>query len=1000
MKSLLGLVKNIELPNLRYKMPLKFNKPKVVKFDQFLQLYREPVITYQITPNNAPEYVPANEDRRMPRGGGGGFRGGRGGEDDFFSNPDKSDALLNVISGLFSKFYLPERVRFEKKGIRIKLNDVVSYKVVFQNESMKFFLTVPKRWAKSFTNAIKRDWGQVDITQVEEGYITFNPSKAKAMNIVLRHHHALAIKHGKGQERVNGDLLYPALASLGATLDKNDKMVLDFNLEPVDESWKNDVVRKQKEFKKGVMPHKEEKNIYGLIGRFFDFANIIFDEAIDLMQSIIGVEKDKDEEKEKEALYQLNYSQPKTHANAKGYKVQIRAIAESIDSSKTKYMLKKLTNAIEELEGDNQFSIRHIRTKRGVKSIIEAVEKNVPQLNKTRDIYFDAEINQFMKMPSKNTLKEYKKVILQDNFTRTEVHEDFLKSDLEAITFARTLDKESKVISFPAYKRDWWTEKGRKAHVKTELDDRSTVTMIWGRQGSGKTELTVREIVETFGIKVFETYSELIKLAKKHRKDGDEEGAKILEAKAEVESIEAIKRWKELSKSVVAFDVADGEILTKVWNLIPKQLRHRVIILNHAVPERPIPINFAELEEFNRKVMHDTDYAFKLAEMESKLIGDIVEAGKSVLATRWLTYALQCAHTASPDYGIPEAIRLLIDDDFRIADIMPKIEHDEELMLHMETYNEMRENGDTHQIVTVIQNRLSLLSSDRKLWDCIAQQPLRDENGDCTINFRKWMDGDEEGAYLVLVYVPKEGVSKQFRKFLFAHYLLKIWNVAVSREKGFAGREYRPETLVVVDEIHQVIDIPTIAELFVDQFKESRKYSIRLFYTLHGWSSIMIAGRDLAKKIKDSIMDNGCNLIMLKGGEDAFESLQNFMGEMTIQDYNNLMNMEFCGIFSIWWKGHHVFQGRLLPPATASFMAHDKWDLHDLAQYVSPYSRDRDIIRKENLQRIRSMMKTAMKTDVSQLPVVPQGDEESWKKAIEESPAKRGEGGREKRFPK
>jgi hypothetical protein len=343
----------------------------------------------------------------------------------------------------------------------------------------------------------------------------------------------------------------------------------------------------------------------------------------------------------------------------------------------------------------------------------------------------------------------------------------------------------------------------------------------------------------------------------------------------------------------------------------------------------------------------------------------------------------------------------LIDDEFRIKDIMPLIEHDEELMLHMETYNEMREGGETHQIITAIQNRLSLLSSDRKLWDCIAQRPLRDENGDCAINFRKWMDGDEDGAYLVLVYVPKEGVSKQFRKFLFAHYLLKIWNVAVSREKGFAGREYRPETLVVVDEVHQIIDVPTIAELFVDQFKESRKYSVRLFYTLHGWSSVQVAGRDMAKKIKDSIMDNGCNLVMLKGGEDAFESLQNFMGEMTLNDYNNLMNMEFCGIFSLWWKGHHVFQGRLLPPATASYAAHDTWDLHDLAEYVSPYSRDRDTIRKENLQRIRSMMKTAMKASNEEMPQVKEGDDESWNKvAATTQPVRREEGGKGKRFPR
>jgi hypothetical protein len=279
----------------------------------------------------------------------------------------------------------------------------------------------------------------------------------------------------------------------------------------------------------------------------------------------------------------------------------------------------------------------------------------------------------------------------------------------------------------------------------------------------------------------------------------------------------------------------------------------------------------------------------------------------------------------------------------------------------------MSKNGENSKILTTIENRLSQLKGDRKLWDCIAQRPLRDEEGNCSINFRKWMDGDENGAYLVLVYIPKEGVSQQFRKFIFAHYFLKIWNVGFSREKGFAGREYRPETLVVFDEIHQIIDVPTVGKLFIDLFKEPRKYSIRLFMTLHGWSSLAKAGRTIESDIKQSILDNGCNLIMLKGGEDAFTSLQNFMGDMTVHDYNNLMKMEWCGIFSLYWKGHHVFQGKLLPPASDKksneFKTYDKWDLYDLASYVSPYSRDRSEIRKENLYRIKSMIKRSIKAE-------------------------------------
>src|SRR5690606_15855348 len=97
-------------------------------------------------------------------------------EEDIFSNTT-SDMLLNTISGLFAKFYAPERIRLYKDGVKIKLNDIVSYKVAIIDGEMKFYLTVPKKWSKSFISSVKRDWGQVDITKVNEEIVKFNPNK-------------------------------------------------------------------------------------------------------------------------------------------------------------------------------------------------------------------------------------------------------------------------------------------------------------------------------------------------------------------------------------------------------------------------------------------------------------------------------------------------------------------------------------------------------------------------------------------------------------------------------------------------------------------------------------------------------------------------------------------------------------------------------------------------------------------------------------------------------
>lgn len=906
-------------------------KTQLIDFKSFLQMYREPVVTYQIIPNNSPEKLYMNDHfgyGRSKRVAQRNLRGIANFDEDVYSNPT-SDMILNTISGLFSKFYAPERIRFYRDGIKIKMNDVVSYKVTITNGEMRFYLTVPKKWAKGFISAIKKDWGQVDIAQVNEEIISFNPNKAKAMEVHMRHHYALSMKYGRQQD----DTLYSSIASLASTLDENDKILIDYNIEPVDDSWKDKAQMKIKQFKNGGVPAREDMfTISGIIGRAIDMLNVIFDEFVKMIEELMGVANIEGEDKEE--LFELQYSDKKLHANSKGYKMQIRVLGESNDDKKVKYAFRNIENAFSTLDGDNKFVVTHIKTKRGIKSIIKAVENNAPILNKTKDIYFEKEMENILRLPNKQTLEEYKKNIIQDSFTRTEIDSDFLNGDNGAIPFAKTLDKESKRIYFGGYEREWWTDKGRYVKDKTKLDDRSTATMVIGRQGSGKTSLSETQALYTFGAHLSK------------------------------------EEWKEKSKSVVVFDVADGEMIKNIYNHVPDWLEDRVVILNHGNFNYPIAVNNADLEEFNREVMKDDDYAYTLAEMEARLMLEILESDKSISIDRWFTSALQAVHSIDKDWGYIEAMKALIDDEFRATEIIPNLSNNRRLRLEMETFHNMSVNGNISKIIQTIENRFSQLERDQKLWDCIAQRPLRDENGKVKLNFRKLMDGDENGAYLILIHIPKSGVSNLYRKFIFAHYFTKIWNVALSREYGFAGREYRPETLIIIDEIHQILNIPLVAKLFIDLFKEPRKYSLRLWLTLHGFSSFSTAGKSYESAIKQSILDNGCNLIMLKGGSDSFDKLEEFLAPYTIADYNNLMNIPFTGIFSIHWKSKmHVFQAKLIEHVSKNkdFKKYRELNSDFLTKFKSEYGVDKNVVREDNLNRAYSMIEKALESDIFSL---------------------------------
>lgn len=911
------LVDNSQQDTDRKKKIPEWKMPSILpKKDSFytipITLHREPVTTFCITPNNAPEV-------RQEFG----FRQ-RNLDFEQAKTKDKNnpDLILNTIHGLFQKFYAPERIRLSKNGIKVKMNDVVSYKIAIVNGEMKFYLTVPAKWSKNFISAIRQDWGQVDITETNEKIVEFDPNKAQAMDVHLKHHYALSLKHDK----LNSDTFLSSLSSLASTMGKDDKLLIDYNIEPLNDKWKGKATEKIKQFKNGKFPNRDDMfTVGGMFSRVLDMFNIILDEFVTMIGQLMGAEKELGEKKE--PLFALQYSDSKANANSKGCKMQIRVIGESNDDKKIKHAFRNIETAYSMLDGDNKYTVTHIKSAEGIKTIIHAVDRNMPLLGKPTDVYFEKEMNNILKMPSKETLKEYNKVIVQDGFTRSEIDEDFVNPDEGAIPFGHTLDKEPKKLHMGGYVREEWSEKGRLAKIKQRLDDSCTATMVFGTMGSGKTSLSENQALYTFGA---------------HIKD---------------EEI-----WKHKSKSVVLFDVADGEMIRNVYNHVQDYQKDRVIVLNHSNFKNPISVSNADLDEFNTDVMQDGDYSYTLAEMEAKLVLEILKSEKTIAMDRWFTSALQSIHAINKDWGYIEAMRVLTDDEFRQDEVIPNLDN-KRLKLEIEMYDRMSINGETKTIVQTIQNRFSQLERDQKLWDCIAQKPLRNEDGKVKLNFRQMMDGDENGAYMILIYIPKSGVSQLFRKFIFAHYFTKVWNVLLSREVGFGGREYRPETLIIADEIHQIIDIPIVAKLFIDIFKEPRKYSGRYWFTLHGWSSLAKAGRGYEGDIKQSILDNGCNLIMLKGGGEAFESLKDFLQPMNIADFNNLMNMDYCGIFAIRWANkNHVFQAKMLPSVDKNkdFKKHRDVGSEFLTQYASEYGVDREIVRDDSLSRSYQMIEQSL----------------------------------------
>src|SRR5690606_25538166 len=99
-----------------------------------------------------------------------------------------------------------------------------------------------------------------------------------------------------------------------------------------------------KQFKEGKVPAKEDTfTINGMLGKVFDMFNIIFDEFANMVEQLMGA--DKEGEKKQEQLFELKYSDSKTNANSKGYKMQIRVLGESNDDKKIKHAFRNIENS-------------------------------------------------------------------------------------------------------------------------------------------------------------------------------------------------------------------------------------------------------------------------------------------------------------------------------------------------------------------------------------------------------------------------------------------------------------------------------------------------------------------------------------------------------------------------------------------------------------------------------------------------------------------------------
>jgi hypothetical protein len=567
------------------------------------------------------------------------------------------------------------------------------------------------------------------------------------------------------------------------------------------------------------------------------------------------------------------------------------------DEEKAKQFHSNLQKLMTEMQGENRLEV--VKVKPDLSKVAKGrIHYTLPTL-----CLYQAELSKFLLLPDVEDEFFY-----SEPLQKSKPPEAMYTNRIGDIAFARDM-VTNEIVSIP------FSPSGP-AHIRKQaLDDYSTPVISPGQMGAGKTVQIVNQVIETFCVKA---------------KDQ--------------------KEWRKKARSAVVFDVADGKMISSILNLIPNWLMDRVKILNHFDTNRPIPVSWHDVLRLSRQQGHE-GAEFIIAQTETELLLDSLEDRSSTIAIdRYYKNALQASYTVGKGTML-DALRIITDEKYR-AEVIQQLEEKHPVLRFNLIKDDRRLKDEKSLVHETIDNHLLQIMNNTPWFDCISQ-PVHEE-----IDFWRWMNGDEDGAYLVLVYIPKK-LGKHLRKFLFAHYFLKTWRMMELRE--IIPEEKRRECLVIVDELHQIIDQEAVKKMFGDIFKEPRKYRVRYFFTFHGWSSLEKAGKKKTEIIQ-SMKDSGCNLIMLKGGKDTFEDIKEMLDPYDVKDFLSLSSMQYCAIFKIaYGKKSHVFMARMLEPPDQRLPTYRTVDLTKYQNTV--FGRPKEEVRKSIKSDLELMLAITQSKD-------------------------------------
>jgi len=366
------------------------------------------------------------------------------------------EEILTSISALRES-----EIKFENKCFVYEKLNPVYYEVLYKDEKIFFNYVVPEKHEQLLINKIDKVFKRATLKKLDDDY--FSAFKDKHYCSFYQKRHFMFSLNCDYREE---GLIEGMLSALGS-INKEDKVLLQIGILPVNDDWKDDWSKAYKKYRKGEEVEVKRNMFFAIADTIFDYTDKISDVVL---ESTLN-QKVENEKKDDRMNGVGRYSTKGSSFNKityPGFQVQIKLFCDN--SERILYYGKIFDGIFKVLntQADQELSIS--------KAKINKLNVRKFDFEYNKNIFSSKELSVFMQMPNMRLQMEYKDQLKSIEVIETKIPEELMNG---SISIGKTTYKGNEIETY------WSKDKNILALPK----------VIIGPMNAGKSEYTKNFIV-------------------------------------------------------------------------------------------------------------------------------------------------------------------------------------------------------------------------------------------------------------------------------------------------------------------------------------------------------------------------------------------------------------------------------------------------------------------------------------------------------------------------